>query len=106
MKKILCFVIFVSLLGLDSCKKDSADPAFCGTAWATQVTTELNAVSNAAAAYASTPNTTTCNAYKSAYQGYLDALEKFLDCSLWTSAQKTELENAIAQAESDMGDLC
>jgi hypothetical protein len=106
MKKILCFLIIVSFLGLDSCKKDADDPAFCGTSWATQVTTELNAVSNAAAAYASTPNATTCSAYKAAYQGYLDALEKFLDCSLWSSMQKTELENAIAEAEDDLDGLC
>jgi len=106
MKKILCFLIMISFLGLDACKKDAVDPEFCGTAWATQVTTELNALSNAAAAYSSTPNTTTCNAYKAAYQDYLDALEKFLDCSLWTSIQKTELENAIAEAEDDLDGLC
>ncbi len=106
MKKILAFLIIVSFIGLDACKKDASDPAFCGTAWATQVTTELNALSTAAAAYSSTPNATTCNAYKTAYQSYIDALEKFLDCSLWSSIQKTELENAIAEAEDDLDGLC
>lgn len=106
MKKLLSFLIIVSFLGLDACKKDATDPDFCGTAWATQVTTELNAVSNAAAAYSSTPNTTTCNAYKAAYQNYLNALEKFLDCSLWTSVQKAQLEDAITEAEDDLDGLC
>ncbi len=106
MKKILCFLIIVSFLGLDACKKDAGDPAFCGTAWATQITTELNAVSNAAAAYSAAQNTTTCNAYKAAYQNYLNALEKFLDCSLWSSVQKTELEDAITEAENDLDGLC
>jgi len=106
MKKILCFLIIVSFLGLDACKKNPADPDFCGTTWATQITTELNALSNAATAYSTTPNTTTCNAYKAAYQDYLDAMEKFLDCALWTSVQKAELENAIEEAEDDLADLC
>lgn len=106
MKKILSFLIIVSFLGLDACKKDASDPSFCGTAWSAQITTELNAVSNAAIAYSQTPNTTTCNAYKAAYQDYLDALGKFLDCSLWTAAQKSELEAAIEEAEGDLADLC
>lgn len=106
MKKILLFFIIVSFLGIEACKKDATDPDFCGTAWATQVTTEVNALSNAAIAYSTTPNTTTCNAYKAAYQAYLDAMEKFLDCSLWTSLQKTELENAIEEAENDLDGLC
>lgn len=106
MKKILCFLIIISFLGIEACKKDAIDPDFCGSAWATQVSTEVNALSNAAVAYSATPNTTTCNAYKTAYQNYLNAMEKFLDCSLWTSLQKTELENAIEEAQDDLDGLC
>jgi hypothetical protein len=105
MKKVLFLLIVVTLLGLDSCKK-KGDPAFCTGAWATEVSDELTAAINAAMAYSTNPNTTTCNAYKTAMSNYIDALDKFSDCSTWTAQQKADLNNAIDDAREDLENAC
>ena len=109
MKKLISISLFVVLVvsfSSISCKKDKDDPGICGTTWATQVTAESNALSNAITVYAASPTAQNCNAYKTAYQNYLNALKPFTDCSVYTAAQKTELQTAIAQAEADISTLC
>lgn len=109
MKKIISmsvFVLFVIYISQISCKKAASDPSNCGTAWSTQVSAELTAVTNAATVYANSPTPANCLSYKTAYQNYLNAIKPFSKCSAYTSAQKTELENAIAQAESEISTLC
>ena len=106
MYRVLFFLIVVSFLGMGSCKKKSADPDYCGTAWATQVTAEVNALSTAAQTYASNPTAANCNAYKAAYQNYLDALEPFVECAAWTAQQRNELEDAINEAQQQLTTLC
>ncbi len=106
MKQFLVLLLFVLVIGMNSCKKDAVDPAICSQVWATEVVDELNAVSAAANAYASNPNHETCVAYKDAYQDYLDALKPFLKCTSYTPQQKAELQDAIDQAEADIETLC
>jgi hypothetical protein len=106
MYRVLCFLIVVSFLGIGSCKKKTTDPDKCGTSWATELSTEINAVSAAAQAYASAPTTPNCNALKAAYQDYLDALEPFADCTAWTQQQKNDLQTAITEAEQEISTLC
>jgi len=109
MKKLISislFVAFVISFSSISCKKDESDPGNCGTTWSTQVVAESNALSNAITVYASDPTAQNCNAYKTAYQNYLNAIKPFAECSAYTAAQKTELNNAIAQAEADIATLC
>lgn len=95
----------MTLLGLDSCKK-KGDPVHCSTTWATEVSDELTAAMNAAMAYSSNPNATTCNAYKAAMSNYIDALDKFSDCSTWTPQQKADLEEAIDDARLELDSTC
>jgi len=104
--RALSFLIIVSFLGVGSCKKKATDPDYCSTAWATQVTSEINAVSAAAQTYASDPTTANCNAYKAAYQNYLNALNPFVDCASWSVQQKNELEDAIDEAQQQISTLC
>lgn len=106
MSRVFCFLVIVSLLGFGSCKKKSADPDFCATSWATQLSDEVNALSAAAQTYATNPTTENCNAYKGAYQSYLNALEPFADCAAWTVEQKNELQAAIDQAQAEINTLC
>lgn len=109
MKKLISISVFAAIticLSLISCKKDASDPGYCGTAWSTQLSSELTALSNTATAYASSPTPANCTSYKTAYQNYLDALKPFAKCSLYTASQKTELENSIAQAETEISTLC
>jgi hypothetical protein len=104
--RVISFLIILSFLGVGSCKKKATDPDYCGTAWATQVSSEINAVSTAAQLYASDPSTANCNAYKTAYQNYLNALNPFVDCAAWTVQQKNELEDAISEAQQQISTLC
>ena len=99
-------MIIVSFLGIGSCKKTATDPDYCGTSWATQLSSEINAVSAAAQTYASNPTTPNCNALKAAYQKYLDALDPFVDCASWSAQQKNELQTAINEAEHEISTLC
>ena len=95
MYRVLCFLVIVSFLGIGSCKKKATDPDFCGSTWVTQVTDEANALSTAATAYATDPTTPNCNAYKAAFQDYLDALKPFADCAGWTEQDKNALLDAM-----------
>jgi hypothetical protein len=104
--RVLSFLIIVSFLGIGSCNKKAADPDICGTSWATQVSSQLNAVTTAAQVYATDPTTPNCNALKTAYQNYLNALEPFVDCASWSVQQKNELQNAIDDAQQQVSSLC
>ena len=105
MYKVLCFVIIVSFLGIGSCKKKSVDPDFCATSWAAQLSDEVNALSTAAQAYGASQTPANCNAYKTAYLNYLNALDPFLDCAAWTAQERSELQDAIDEAEQDINNL-
>jgi hypothetical protein len=106
MYKVLCFIIVVSFLGIGSCKKKTSDADNCGTNWATQLSTETNAVAAAAQTYGSDPSAANCTALKTAYQNYLNALEPFTDCSAWTEQQKSDLQDAIDTAQEQIDTLC
>jgi hypothetical protein len=106
MYRVICFLIIVSFLGIGSCKKKVTDPDYCSTAWALQLSTEITALTNAAIVYTNDPTVANCNSYKAAYQDYLNALKPFLNCALWSAAEKTELQNEIADAESEISTMC
>ena len=106
MKKLLFLLVIVFFLGLDSCKKDDPEPDYCTTAWSSQLMNEITAVTNAALAYSANPTTTTCNAYKAAMQSYIDKLEPFGNCSLWTTQEKAEFQTELAEAKADLPNLC
>jgi hypothetical protein len=107
MLRLLSLLIIATLVGLSSCKKDeNNDPEYCGTAWVNAVQDELTAVTNAAMTYAQNPTTQNCNAYKTAYSGYIDALEPYGKCTLWSAQQKTEWQNAIDNARDELDTLC
>jgi len=104
--KVLGLLIIVSFLGTGSCKKKSTDPDYCGTSWAAQVTAQSTALSTALQTYATNQTEANCNALKTAYQNYLNALEPFTDCASWTTQQSNELENAINEAQQQINTLC
>jgi hypothetical protein len=106
MYRVLCFLIIVSFLGIGSCKKKATDPDYCGTSWASQVTSQSNALSTAIQTYATNQTPANCTALKTAYQNYLNALEPFFDCASWTAQQSDELQNAIDAAQQQINTLC
>jgi hypothetical protein len=106
MTRLFCFLIILSFLGVGSCTKKAVDPDYCSTNWTTTIQSQLTAVSNAAAAYAYNPSTTTCNAFKAAYTAYIDALEPFSKCSLWAATTKAQWQNMIDEARAELPNLC
>jgi hypothetical protein len=106
MYRVLCFLIIVSFLGIGSCKKKATDPDYCGTSWASQVTSQSTALSTAIQTYATNQTPANCTALKTAYQNYLNALEPFVDCASWTAQQSNELQSAIDEAQQQINTLC
>ncbi len=106
MTKILTILVIMAVLGLSSCKKDKEtnnDPAICSSEWADEEYDALIAAWNAYSANMSVEN---CNAYKTAFQDYIDALEPFLQCTAtWTEADRQEVQDAIDESEEAMNEL-
>lgn len=104
MKTKLFFVLLIAVLvGNGSCKKDKdSDPDVCATNWVTSTQDELTAVVNAAMAYGTNPTVTNCNAYKTAYQKYLNALKAYENCSALTGMSKAEWQEAISEAQEEL----
>ena len=98
---LLLFVIVYFSVEMFSCSGDDGggDPSFCGNVWTTQLQSEITALANAGVAYSSDPTTATCNSYKAAFQGYINALKPFNGCNAWTSQQKKEFQDALAETD-------
>jgi len=110
MKKVLThhlFFIFCFTLLVTSCSKDGdAGLAPCTTAWATDLQGELTAVINAATAFGTDASDANCNAYKSAYQDYINALKPYGNCATLTGQNRTDWQEALNEAEADVATLC
>ena len=109
MKKVFShhlFYIFCFTLLVTSCSKDGDGIAPCTTAWATDLQGELTAVINAGQAYGLDQSDANCNAYKSAYQDYINALKPYGNCATLTGQNRTDWQEAVAEAEADVATLC
>ncbi len=110
MKKVLTlqlFFIFCFTLLVTSCSKDGdAGIAPCTTAWATDLQGELTAVINAATAFSTDASDANCNAYKSAYQDYINALKPYGNCATLTGPNRTDWQKALNDAEAEVATLC
>jgi hypothetical protein len=102
------FTIFFCLtLIFSSCSKDGdSDVVPCSAAWATDLQPEFTAVMNAASAYAQNESDANCNAFKSAYQDYINALKPYGDCATLSGQNRAEWQAAVAEAEAEVAGLC
>ena len=99
-KLLACLMLGLIVIGY-GCKKD--DPVGCN--WATEVANDADAWIAAATAYSQDPtNTVKCQAYKDAYQNYLNSLEDHIDCAT-LSGQQAELQSAIDAAQADLNTI-
>ncbi|MBN2636652.1 MAG: hypothetical protein JXR61_10315 [Prolixibacteraceae bacterium] len=109
MKKRVYMFTFLAVvfIAFSSCNKkdDGISEDDCTRLWGTELQAEISAWSNAAVAYSSNPTTENCIAYKAAAQAYLDALEPYGDCSTLTGAQRTQWEEALAEAQVGINSL-
>ena len=98
---IFCLTIFVT-----SCKKDGDGAAGCSAAWATELQTEFSAISAAGATYALDPSAANCNAYKAAFQDYINALKPYGNCETLTGQSRADWQKSINEAEANVATLC
>ena len=96
--KLLACLMLGMVVITYSCKKDDDDPVGCN--YATEVQDEVNALTVASEAFSADPtNVAKCQAFKAAYQDYLDALESNIECAT-LSGQQAELQAAINQTQA------
>jgi len=107
--KSLTYLLFVILFGVAiivSCTKNKDTVPACSVAWASDLQDEIIAISNAGTAYASDPTEANCNAYKTAYQAYINALEPYGNCAALTGQQRADFEEALQDARDSLSSLC
>jgi hypothetical protein len=109
MSSILKFSAFLMVLAVfvsTACSKDNpANPAGCaaGFNWGVELQAEATALSNAASVYAQDQTTENCNAYKAAFQAYLDAAADIDVCV--PTGQRAEYNAAINDAQANLDAL-
>ncbi len=109
MKKVLTlqlFFIFCFTLLVTSCSKDDDGITPCSGAWGTELQGELTALFNAGAAFGTDASDANCNAYKSAFQDYINALKPYGNCATLTGQSRTDWQEEVAEAEADVATLC
>ena len=114
--KLRAYFLFalVCLVGITGCKDDDDDNNVkggptgpgCANAWATDLQDELNVISVAATNFANDPSTANCNAFKAAYQDYLDALKPYGNCAALSGTQRANWQQAVEQAEDNVDSIC
>jgi hypothetical protein len=98
-QKIIAGLCIIAIPFVSSCKKD---PVTCN--WVTEVQDELNAVTAASEAYSNDPlNSVKCQAYKDAFQNYLNALEDHKGCV--PDEQSAQLQDSIDAAQISLNNL-
>ena len=104
--KFILFTLFVGSMMFVSCNNGDDDVGPCGANWifATQIADEANALATAASAYGQDPTTANCEAYRQAYQDYLDAARALENCARQVG-QLTEYNQALADAQAGLDAL-
>jgi hypothetical protein len=105
MIKRIFLISFLSIvvLGSWSCKKSSSPG--CSAAWASELSNEVAAMSNAAQAYSTNPTQANCLAYKAAAQAYIDALEPYGNCTALTGQDRAAWQAAIDDAQQSVDNM-
>lgn len=103
-KKLLTCVLMGGLLWTaTACNDDDDDPSDCN--YLADVQDEIDALEAATDAYiADSTNPAKCQAWKDAYQDYLNALEDNIECAT-TAGQEDELQQAIDEAEAALANI-
>ena len=96
----LVFVLF-GLMVLFSCKKET-----CSGAWASELQNEITAISTAFSIYSTDPSEANCTDLKAAYQDYIDALKPYGNCATLSGQSRTDWQNSLNEAESNLDTLC
>jgi len=104
-KIFIILALAVMAVGSWTCKKDKTDDDACSTAWATELSDQINAMSAAAQAYATNPTYDNCIAYKDAAQAYLNALEPYGNCAALTGQEREAWQSAFDDAQQSLDNM-
>ena len=98
MKAIFYSLLLTGLL-FTACGDDDDGPGGgnCNEVFTVQFEQEINDITAAATAYAMNPTPENCQAYKDAYNDYIDSLEDWADCAD-ELGQSTEWQQSLDDA--------
>lgn len=103
MTRLLGVLIILSFVCLGSCKKEEKD--VCGTNYYSALSTQITAVANTYVTYSMNQTTANCSAYKSALQSYVNALQPYSNCTVWTGTTKAEWQAALNETQAEVNAL-
>lgn len=105
--KFIIPVAGVALFLFSSCNKNDDGPlglgAGCGYTWSVRVADELTALSEAASNYAQDSTQANCEAYKKAFNDYLDEAEDVKPCV--PADEKDDFQRNIDDARKELDEL-
>lgn len=103
MKNLFRFAIVGLMLAavpFTACKDDDDDNIECTETYFNDRTTELTeALDTAANNYNNDPSNANCNAFRDAYQDYVDFLRDFTDCAVELGEDQGEWNDSIEALE-------
>ena len=104
MKNVFSTLTLATCLFLASCGSSSKDN--CSSVGLSQTfQDELNQVTESATAFSNDPtNSVKCEAFKDAYNNYIDALEGWEDCAIALS-QETEWRASLDEARTAINEI-
>ena len=101
-KLLACTLLLLAFAYVGCNDDDDNDPQPCN--YATELAEELDAVTAAAQAFGANPTTENCEAFRQAYQNYLDEAEQYAECAALAGDQ-AEYQQAIDQAQQALDGL-
>lgn len=102
MKNLFSVLVFALLFVSYSCGDDDPvnnTPENCSTAFTESFEDDLTAVNTASTNYANDPSSSNCEAFKDAYNNYLDALEDWEECAVFYN-QVTQWQQSLDAART------
>lgn len=117
MKKLSFLMMLFGLISfsLVSCGDDDEDGGGsgniytgpnCYSAWANVYSQSVQQMSQAAQNYGMNQTEENCNAFKAAYQDFLNDVKPFQNCAAITGQERQEFIEQIEEAEEEIDDLC
>lgn len=100
-------ILLFSSIVLFSCKDDDDnDNGLCGNNWspAVELESEITALSDAITVYSNDPTVQNCEAYKAAFQDYLNAIVSWEECYVHIGQQE-QWQQDIDEAQADLDEL-
>lgn len=106
MKYSTLVFVFTLLIFTISCgdSNDPSNPSGCSTEFAETFQDEIQTINTTTQNYANDPSTANCEAFKEAYQNYINALDSWEECANFYN-QVAQWEQAIDAAQLSIDNI-